>query len=71
MLVARYGATGGGDGRRSLENDSKWSQYVSSLKDKGYFEGELEGSQRYQTLLKTAEEYYINTRDEKVSRWFV
>lgn len=71
MLVARYRATGGGDSRRSLENDSKWSQYVSSLKDKGYFEDELEGSQRYQTLLQTAEEYYITTRDEKESRYFV
>ena len=32
--------------------------YVASLKDKGYFQNELEGSKRYQELLRKAKEYF-------------
>lgn len=42
------------------DSDSQFTQFVSNLKSNGYFGDEIEGSCRYQELIKSAKEYYIN-----------
>ncbi|KAJ8318090.1 hypothetical protein KUTeg_003181 [Tegillarca granosa] len=39
-------------------SDVRWNRYVTALKEKGYFKGEIEGSVLYQQLLNSAEEFY-------------
>ncbi len=52
-----------------LEGSVQWSTFVSSLKEKGYFKGELEGSKGHQLLMATAREYFmqqnLKTESEK------
>ncbi len=38
--------------------DSGWGQFLSSLTEREYFKGELEGSQLYRTLYTDARHYY-------------
>ncbi|KAG5670401.1 hypothetical protein PVAND_000669 [Polypedilum vanderplanki] len=47
----------------SIEMDREWQKYVDSLKDKNYFQNELEGSKKYQELMKQAKDFYIENRD--------
>ncbi|PIK59671.1 hypothetical protein BSL78_03402 [Apostichopus japonicus] len=39
----------------------RWERFLASLKEKGYFQEELEGSKRYVELFKSAEKYYIES----------
>lgn len=70
ILVSRYGCAsdsegrGGGGGR----NDKKWLEFLSSLKSNGYFGDEIEGSARYQELLKSAHEYYYENTNDAAER---
>ncbi|CAG0897993.1 unnamed protein product [Darwinula stevensoni] len=42
----------------SLDDDPKWKEFLKSLEDKGYFQGEVEGSQKQKALMSSAREYY-------------
>ncbi|XP_055606219.1 protein ecdysoneless [Uranotaenia lowii] len=48
---------------QSLETDKAWLSYYESLKAKGYFQQNIEGSQEYNRLLGTAKSYYTENRD--------
>lgn len=41
-----------------LAGDNRWMRYLQTLRDKGYFRGELDGSILYQKLLKEAKHFY-------------
>ncbi|XP_055528235.1 protein ecdysoneless isoform X2 [Wyeomyia smithii] len=47
----------------SLETDKGWKSYFESLKSKGYFQDNIEGSQEYVRLLEVAQSYYRDHRD--------
>lgn len=47
----------------NFDTDREWQKYCESLKDKNYFQNELEGSKKYQELLQQAKEYYKDNRD--------
>ncbi|GFS38047.1 protein ecdysoneless homolog [Trichonephila inaurata madagascariensis] len=42
-------------------NDIRWRRFAKSLKDKGYFRDEVEGSKMYNTLLLQAKEFYLSS----------
>ncbi|KAH9365739.1 hypothetical protein HPB48_009600 [Haemaphysalis longicornis] len=44
-----------------LNDDVRWKRYLKSLTTKGYFQGELEGSKLYQSLLQRAREHFVRT----------
>lgn len=46
-----------------IESDREWQKYHDSLKNKNYFQDEIEGSKKYQELLQQAKDYYIDNRD--------
>ena len=48
----------GGDGVRVVEDDPRWSKFLQSLSDNGYFQNEIEGSKLHQKLMATAKEYF-------------
>lgn len=48
---------------QDLETDKAWEKYLSSLKEKNYFNDNLEHSREYVNLLTKAKEYFINYRD--------
>ncbi|KAF7266105.1 ecdysoneless cell cycle regulator [Rhynchophorus ferrugineus] len=48
---------------KDIEGDRAWDQYLKILKEKGYFQGLLEGSKDFNNLLNKAKEYYIEHRD--------
>ncbi|XP_044762482.1 protein ecdysoneless [Coccinella septempunctata] len=48
---------------QDLETDKSWHKYLSSLKERNYFNGNLEHSHEYTNLLNKAKEYYANYRD--------
>ncbi|XP_066138767.1 protein ecdysoneless isoform X1 [Euwallacea fornicatus] len=48
---------------QDIEGDRGWMQYLTSLKDKGYFSGLLEGSQKYNSRFNKAKEYYTEHKD--------
>lgn len=50
-----------------IESDREWQKYYDSLKNKNYFQNELEGSKRYQELLQQAKDYYKDNRDSMKS----
>ncbi|KAG1659524.1 Protein ecdysoneless [Nymphon striatum] len=46
---------------QDLENSIKWQKFVHSLKDKNYFQNQMEGSKLYISLLNQARDYYISS----------
>ncbi|KAK7113122.1 protein ecdysoneless homolog [Littorina saxatilis] len=40
--------------------DVRWSRFLTSLNHKGYFKGELEGSQLYKSLLENAKTFFLS-----------
>lgn len=44
-----------------LGDDVRWKRFLKSLSAKGYFQGELEGSKLYHSLLQRAREYFVQT----------
>ncbi|XP_049291057.1 protein ecdysoneless [Anopheles funestus] len=49
--------------RTDWETDKGWKSYYESLKAKGYFRDNIEGSQEHTKLLTIAREYYVDNRD--------
>ena len=43
----------------SVEGDPRWLSFIASLKEKGYFRGEIEGSKGHQQLMASAKEYFV------------
>lgn len=52
----------------SSASDGAFARYVASLKPKGYFQGELEGSTKYQDLLSKARNYFDRSVNPDASR---
>lgn len=48
---------------QSLDADKGWKSYFESLRSKGYFQENIEGSQEYTRLLAIAQDYYTENRD--------
>ncbi|NXI70002.1 ECD protein, partial [Anseranas semipalmata] len=46
------------DSKRNVFSSPVWESFLSGLKEKDYFKGELEGSARYMELLHMAEDYF-------------
>ncbi|NXC51338.1 ECD protein, partial [Penelope pileata] len=46
------------DPKRNVFRGPLWERYLSSLKEKDYFKGEMEGSAKYLELLRMAEDYF-------------
>ncbi|XP_022317382.2 protein ecdysoneless homolog [Crassostrea virginica] len=46
------------NGHAVRPNDVRWRRYLQSLKEKGYFKGQIEGSKKYNELLAKAREFY-------------
>ncbi|KFQ22724.1 PREDICTED: protein SGT1, partial [Merops nubicus] len=46
------------DSKRNVLCGPLWERFLSSLKEKKYFKGELEGSAKYTELLRMAEDYF-------------
>lgn len=44
----------------NLENNKAWRDYVQSLNNRNYFQGLLEGSNGYNSLLDNAKDYFTN-----------
>lgn len=53
--------TGGDEAKTSeeLEKDPRWLKFLESLRSRGFFQNELEGSRLYQQLLSSAKEYFV------------
>ncbi|KAL5473969.1 hypothetical protein EMCRGX_G028539 [Ephydatia muelleri] len=70
MLLCSAGGMKGGSGEEEVTKDSRWPAFVQGLKEKGYFQGELEGSKLYSQLLQTAKEYFDDNivKDRSCSR---
>ncbi|GFV12197.1 protein ecdysoneless homolog [Trichonephila clavipes] len=49
------------DSEHDFCNDVRWRRFAKSLKDKGYFRDEIEGSKMYNTLLLQAKEFYLSS----------
>ncbi|XP_035910549.1 protein ecdysoneless [Anopheles stephensi] len=49
--------------RTDWETDKGWKSYYESLKAKGYFRDNIEGSQEHTKLLTIAREYYVDNKD--------
>ncbi|GBN18479.1 Protein ecdysoneless, partial [Araneus ventricosus] len=52
---------GKGDAEHDFCNDVRWRRFAKSLKDKGYFRAEVEGSRMYNTLMLQAKEFYLSS----------
>ncbi|XP_065495096.1 protein ecdysoneless homolog [Caloenas nicobarica] len=46
------------DSKRNVSSGPLWERFLSSLKEKNYFKGEIEGSAKYLELLHMAEDYF-------------
>ncbi|KAM9273560.1 protein ecdysoneless homolog [Morus bassanus] len=46
------------DSKRNVLSGPLWERFLSSLKEKNYFKGEMEGSAKYSELLHMAEDYF-------------
>ncbi|NXD15182.1 ECD protein, partial [Nothocercus nigrocapillus] len=46
------------DSKTSVLSGPLWERFLSSLKEKNYFKGEMEGSAKYKELLHKAEDYF-------------
>ncbi|NWI11830.1 ECD protein, partial [Crypturellus soui] len=46
------------DSKTSVLSGPLWERFLSSLKEKNYFKGEMEGSTKYKELLHKAEDYF-------------
>ncbi|XP_030343568.1 protein ecdysoneless homolog isoform X1 [Strigops habroptila] len=46
------------DSKRNVLSGPLWERFLSSLKEKNYFKGEMEGSAKYSELLHKAEDYF-------------
>lgn len=55
--------------KNDLETDREWQKYLDSLKNKNYFQNELDGSKKYQELLQQAKDYYKENRDSMRSTY--
>ncbi|GIX76184.1 protein ecdysoneless homolog [Caerostris extrusa] len=49
------------DVEHDFSSDVRWKRFAKSLKDKGYFRDEVEGSKMYNTLLLQAKEFYLSS----------
>ncbi|GFS97012.1 protein ecdysoneless homolog [Nephila pilipes] len=49
------------DSEHDFCNDVQWRRFAKSLKDKGYFRDEVEGSKIHNTLLLQAKEFYLSS----------
>ena len=45
---------------KELESNPRWLKFLESLRLRGFFQNELEGSRLYQQLLSSAKEYFIS-----------
>ncbi|XP_072043233.1 protein ecdysoneless homolog [Amphiura filiformis] len=63
ILCSRCADGGSSNSESSIEGTSgvRWQRYLQSLKDKGYFRDELEGSKLYTKLLDSAKKFYQET----------
>ncbi|XP_061168215.1 protein ecdysoneless homolog [Saccostrea echinata] len=57
------------NGHQVRPNDVRWKRYLQSLKEKGFFRGEIEGSKKYNELLSKAREFYQQQSFSAQSRW--
>ena len=48
-----------------LELNPQWMKFLESLRSKGFFQNELEGSKLYQQLLSSAKEYFVSQIQDK------
>ncbi|NXI40543.1 ECD protein, partial [Galbula dea] len=55
------------DSRRNVLHGPLWERFLSSLKEKNYFKGELKGSAKYLELLHMAEDYFQQSISEPES----
>ncbi|KAI8512137.1 hypothetical protein Bbelb_087760 [Branchiostoma belcheri] len=55
------GTSGDSEESSSHISDVRWQRYLAFLKEKGYFQSELEGSKRYKKLLESARRHYQET----------
>ncbi|XP_062467541.1 protein ecdysoneless homolog [Pezoporus occidentalis] len=46
------------DSKRNVLSGPLWERFLSSLKEKNYFKGQMEGSAKYSELLHMAEDYF-------------
>ncbi|KAM9550533.1 protein ecdysoneless homolog [Guaruba guarouba] len=46
------------DSKRNVLSGPLWERFLSSLKEKKYFKGQMEGSAKYSELLRMAEDYF-------------
>ncbi|NXH14241.1 ECD protein, partial [Bucco capensis] len=57
MLCSKCGKASP-DSKRDVLSSPQWERFLSSLKEKHYFKGELQGSAKYLELLHMAEDYF-------------
>ncbi|XP_054717911.1 protein ecdysoneless homolog [Uloborus diversus] len=48
-----------GSAEHDFCNDVRWRRFASNLKERGYFRGEIEGSQLYNRLMLQAKDFYL------------
>lgn len=51
----------GDPSNHDFNNDVRWRRFATSLKDKGYFCGEIDGSKLYQHLMLQAKDFYLSS----------
>ncbi|KAL5019026.1 hypothetical protein ScPMuIL_004748 [Solemya velum] len=57
---ARPPGSSGGQGVSPRPSDVRWNRFLKSLQDKGFFKGEIEGSELYKKLLEDAKNFYMD-----------
>ena len=67
IVVSRGGQAAGEDTPvvSSVQQDPQWPAFLHSLKEKGFFRGEIDGSQLYRTLMSNAEAFFADTMCKK------
>lgn len=49
----------------AVQQDPLWPAFLQSLKEKGFFRGEFDGSQLHGALMKVAEAFFIDMKCKK------
>ena len=49
----------------AVQQDPLWPAFLQSLKEKGFFRGELDGSQLHRALMKVAEAFFTDMKCKK------
>lgn len=49
----------------AVQQDPLWPAFLQSLKEKGFFRGELDGSQLHSALMKVAEAFFADMKCKK------